>query len=111
MRGSAAQGQAEKGPSGAHPAAIMALAEPMALILIFSSHPGDTESHWNKRRERKLLSPLRHREDLTMCSPFMVLCFRLTITSHPLDFHLLVRSFLSLPPRAECNSFGGGKQS
>lgn len=33
----------------------------MALVLIFSGHPGDTESHRNKRRERKLLSSLRAR--------------------------------------------------
>ncbi|KAI9516117.1 hypothetical protein NQZ68_018962 [Dissostichus eleginoides] len=44
VRGHAAQGQAEKGPSGSHPHAIMALAEPMALILIFCGHPGHREA-------------------------------------------------------------------
>lgn len=82
MRGHAAQGQAEKRPSGVHPAAIMALAEPMALILIFSVHPGDTESHWRIRRERKLLSSYRHREDLTMAL------------------------FLLFPPRNNLSTFG-----
>lgn len=91
MRGHAAQGQAEKGPSGSHPAAIMASAEPLALILIFSGHPGDT-SHWNKRRERQLLSSVRHIVGLTVCSLFMVpfLCFHLKTTSQQSLFHSLI---------------------
>lgn len=42
MRGQAAQREAEKGPSGVHPAAIMAPTKPMAMILIFTGHTGDT---------------------------------------------------------------------
>lgn len=41
-------GASWKGPSGAHPAAIMTLTEPMALILIFSGHTSDTESKMSK---------------------------------------------------------------
>lgn len=65
MRGLGAQGQAEKGLSGVHPVAIMALAEPMALILVFSECAGDTESHWNKMKERKLVRPFRDSKDFT----------------------------------------------
>jgi len=79
----------------------MALAEPVALILIFGGHPGD-KSHWNERggggRERQLLSSVTHGVDLTECSVFMVpfFCFHLKTTSQVESFPLS-HSHLSLP--------------
>lgn len=56
MRSHVAHGEAEKRPSGAHPAAIMALAKPMAMVLIFSGHSGDCQTGI-QRREMKITEP------------------------------------------------------
>lgn len=46
----------------------MASDEPVALILIFSGHPGDKSHSGIKGGKRPLLSSVRHRVDLTVCS-------------------------------------------